>query len=610
MKVLLVTAPFGAIERPALGISLLKARLREEGVACDCAYLSLAFAHLFGRQRYERLVWDLPFRALVGEWVFTSSLYGGAAWNEDYIDHILVQRYGLSQDAIRLAQDARELAEDFLDDALASRAWDDYEVVGFSSYTAQNIASLALAKRVKERWPSVTTVFGGANWQGESGRELHRRFRFVDLVCQGEADDSFPALLRWLERGGTGGPDAVGGVLYRVAGSSRASSEAQAVRDLDRLPSPDFDDYYTVIRDGERGLGYVPLLNAETSRGCWWAATGPCGFCGMDERDREYRSKSPDRILRELRELTVTHAGSMLYLADTVVSHEFLRTVLPRLAERPLTMPIFMDVRPTVTREQVRLMSKARIQIQPGIESLSDHVLRLMHKGTRGLENVRLLKWCATYGVRVAWNLLYGFPGETQEDYDEMIAMMPAVRFLPAPGCCQTLSVDRYSPFFEQPQRHGFGSLTPLAPYKYLYPFPDDALRQIAYAFDYACAPGTTLPDVGPELQAQVTAWQREHGAGEVRLLRRAGGRVAVIDSRPRATARVVELSELDAALLAACEDICRRRDLAGAADSLPTGRVGEDELDEALRRLIAGQMMVCSGGRYLSLPLPDRRDI
>ena len=48
---------------------------------------------------------------------------------------------------------------------------------------------------------------------------------------------------------------------------------------------------------------------------------------------------------------------------------------------------------------------------------LSTHVLKLMRKGTSMLQNLRLLKWCRYYGIEVAWNLIWGFPGETEEDY-------------------------------------------------------------------------------------------------------------------------------------------------------------------------------------------------
>ena len=66
------------------------------------------------------------------------------------------------------------------------------------------------------------------------------------------------------------------------------------------------------------------------------------------------------------------------------------------------------------TRARIRLR-KSQLQtmvaggvtrIQPGIESLSTSILRLMRKGTSRLQNIQLLKWCADLQLNVAWNFL------------------------------------------------------------------------------------------------------------------------------------------------------------------------------------------------------------
>ncbi len=42
--------PFGALERQALGLSLLKARAAENGLACSIKYLTFAFAEFIGAE--------------------------------------------------------------------------------------------------------------------------------------------------------------------------------------------------------------------------------------------------------------------------------------------------------------------------------------------------------------------------------------------------------------------------------------------------------------------------------------------------------------------------------------------------------------------------------
>ena len=615
LNVLLVVMPFAACERPALGVSLLKAHLSGDDVPCDVAYLNLAFAESIGHRSYVRMVTRLPDRALSMEWVFAECLWGrSGALPDSYVDDVLRDRWRVAEGEIDLVLRARSLAQGFLESSFAEIPWDDYDVVGFSSCVAQNLASLALARRVKAAHPGVTIVFGGANWQGKPGLELHRRFGFVDYACSGEADESFPLLVRSLAGDGGVRRDQIPGLIYRRGSDSRANDEGEPLADLDSLPLPDYSDFYAARERYPGVRSSMPWLSAETSRGCWWATTGPCTFCGLDSRERRYRTKSSGRVVAELRELTALWPSRLIHLADTVVSPEFLDQVLPDLAADPLPTRLFFEARPNLTREQIAMLAGARAQIQPGIESFNDHVLRLMHKGTRGLENIRLLKWCKAAGVEVYWNLLHGLPGETQDDYDSQLRMLPSIRFLPAPHLCQTVNVDRYSPYFEEPGRYGIERLSSLAPYRYLYPFPERALADIAYAFEYECAPASAPPDVAEALDREVSLWRRESLSGDLRVMNDRDGRMSLRDRRSVAATPHIELDELESLLYRACDDIGELAALRSQARALRAGLATLDgeaeatvygEVEAALASLVERRLMVSDGGRYLSLALP-----
>lgn len=599
--------PFAASERPALGVSLLKAHLHRDGVPCDVAYLNLAFAELLGRAAYERIVGSLPCRALPGEWVFADCLWGRHDGLPDsYVDDILRTRWHVASQDVDLVRCARGLAASFLKTSFEALPWADYDIVGFSSNAAQNLASLALARLVKQAHPRVAIVFGGANWQGTPGRQFHRRFGFVDFACSGEADISFPLLVRRLAGDGAVRLEQIPGLVYRDGARSLANPEAEPLADLDSLPLPDYGDFYAA-RHRYPGLrSALPSLSAETSRGCWWATTGPCSFCGMDGRERIYRAKSPGRVVFELRTLTALWPCAFVHLADTVVPPAFLDEVLPALAAEPLPARLFFEVRPNLTSAQLATIAAARAQIQPGIESFNDHVLRLMHKGTRALENVRLLKWCRALGIEVHWNLLHGLPGETRDDYDAMLQILPSIRFLSAPTR-ETVSVDRYSPYFEAPAEHGIARLSPLAPYRYLYPFPERVLNDVAYAFEYDCAPGCALPDVAEALEREVAQWRRESPLGELRIVGDGDGRITLRDKRPGAARRTIKLDELESLLYRACDDIGDLPALRSQVQRTRSSRRGTDgAVEAALASLVRRRLMIGIGERYLSLALPE----
>ena len=69
------------------------------------------------------------------------------------------------------------------------------------------------------------------------------------------------------------------------------------------------------------------------------------------------------------------------------------------------------EVKANLKREQVRqLYESGFTSIQPGVESFSASVLRLMRKGLSPLQNIALLRWCDEYFVEPYWNVLAGLP--------------------------------------------------------------------------------------------------------------------------------------------------------------------------------------------------------
>lgn len=173
-RVLLVSMPFGALERPALSLGLIKAHCVRLGVACDVRYLTFEFADRIGVEDYLWLCSDeLPYTAFAGEWLFASALYGPRPdADAGYVDEILRRTWRLDEAALARLQRVRAGVEPFLEHCLASVPWGDYSLIGFTSVFQQNLASLALAARVKRKHPSATLCFGGANWEDDMGVTL------------------------------------------------------------------------------------------------------------------------------------------------------------------------------------------------------------------------------------------------------------------------------------------------------------------------------------------------------------------------------------------------------------------------------------------------------
>jgi Radical SAM superfamily len=156
--------------------------------------------------------------------------------------------------------------------------------------------------------------------------------------------------------------------------------------------------------------------------------------------------------------------------------------------------------------DQLRLLAQAGVRhIQPGLESLSSNVLRLMRKGIRAAQNVNLLRWSRYYGIDVAWNILWGFPGETDQDYAEQTAAVPDLAHLQPPENAGRIWMERFSPLFTEPGAFGVRGRTAEASYRYIYPDTADVDR-IAYFFDYETT--GTMPEPAYEpLRTAVGEW-------------------------------------------------------------------------------------------------------
>jgi ribosomal peptide maturation radical SAM protein 1 len=595
--------PFGALDSPSLALGLLKAGLGRIDVDCDVSYLNLAFASRLGIEPYRRITEGLPQRLLAPDWVFSGTLFEAQAQTVDgYVGRILRAQAQLDEEDVEIVLAARSQAAAFLSGALEELPWSSYDLVGFTC-GGQTIPSLALAKLVKQRHPGVLTVFGGPGWHGAMGKTLFSVFPFVDAACIGDGDRALPSLVRAVAEGDREAAGRIPGMLVRGSHAPGHECAGQLIDDLDELPIPDYAGFAAARADSLPSRDSGVRIPLETSRGCWWASRGPCNFCGVIGPRRTYRAKSAERILSELRTLAAQPGCTVIELNDSVAAPALLSTVLAQLSLDPLPTPLDLDIRPEVSRRVIELLAENRATILTGIESLSDHVLALMNKGTHILENVRLLKWCRAAGVPVRWNLLYGLPGETSADYDDVMSVLQAISHLDPPSACGPIIVERFSPFFEDPESYGFTNVRPATAYRYLYPFGDDTLAGLAYFFDHDYLPELEPPGRSHRLRRLIHDLSETAPQSGLRI--REGD--VVVDSRRPEDTRTYQLDDLERTIFAACDDIRDRTEL--EEDVRRSGMDGlrlTERIDEALAWFVERDLMLRRDDRFLSLALPS----
>jgi ribosomal peptide maturation radical SAM protein 1 len=609
-RIALVNMPFAAAARPSIQCGLLKAGLTRAGHRVDVHYLNLELAVELGEETYRTLA-DLRSDHLLGEWLFSVAAFGPRDDEDAYRDaHPSLE--DTCQRLKRSFEDLRRLRNETLP-ALVDRwteaiDWSSYRVVGFTSTFEQNVAALALARRIKERDPDVATVFGGANYDGEMGPEYLRAFPWIDYVVVGEGDEVLPALVARLTRGEP--PVGLPGVAGRVDGEVVVTDHAPPVRDMDALPDPDYDEFFAALtRLGrQRVLGEaMPLLLFESARGCWWGQKHHCTFCGLNALGMTYRSKSPTRVHSELRRMSARYQIVNFEAVDNILDMRYVEEICRPLIDERVDYQIFYEVKANLKRAQLRTLARAGVRIiQPGIESLSTHVLRLMRKGTTMLQNVRVLKWGQYYGLAVHWNLLTGFPGETPADYERQAELFPLLVHLQPPNGGGQIWLERFSPYFTDPS-FPVTDVAPWEAYRFVYPEDRLDLRKIAYFFGYAM--GETVPPECLEgVQRAMQAWQDLWGQPKLPVLvyQRAPDWIQIVDRRAPDAPRVHAFHGLEAAIYEACGDTDHSpARVAGMLREERGADVDAGAVEGVLERFCELGLAIHEDGSYLSLALP-----
>lgn len=612
MDVLFAVMPFADLQAPAIGVSLLKAGVEERGFSGRIKYYSFELGEALGPDLYNAIAGygdytgvanAPPTETLLGEWFFAEQVFGNdLPPASEYLGEFIerdAQLGPLIPELVEARGRTAAWVDRWAEDILAQGA----RVVGFTSSFYQTCACLAVAKRLKEDANPPFVVFGGANCAGAMGAQLSRSFPFIDFVCAGEGDEVFPALLdRLLRERPTDGVRRATTLPGIVGQDDEGPSEAPLVTRMDSLPIPDYTEFFDQLGQTTYADRIAPRLLVETARGCWWGAKHHCTFCGLNAETMSFRAKSADRALEEILYLSATHGIRQIDCVDNILHMPYLRTLLPRLIDSEAALELFFETKANLKREQLATLKRGGVWcVQPGIESFSDEVLELMRKGCTGLQNIQVLRWCAELGIEVIWNIIFGFPGEPEDEYERMAELVPLLTHLRRPTFAVRVRLDRFSPYFVDPESFGLRNPRPAPAYRHVFAVEPEEALELAYFFDFDYEDGRDPFAYTRRLRENVARWAEANAlpvSDRPRLdLFETAGMALVKDSRECAAKPLHVLDGVEKEVYLLCD----------TARSLPAicrelGQYPPPSIEAALDRLVQCRLMAALGGRYLSL--------
>jgi ribosomal peptide maturation radical SAM protein 1 len=610
-KVALVNMPFSYSKFPSIQLGTLSALLKSKGTPVDCHHLNVRFASKIGVPLYEIIC---EKRALFGEWLFSYLLFRDNPKRTEYprlFKPVFEQVAKESGHPASFFEDmATRVAPQFLTWALTAIDWEQYRIVGFTSTFDQNVASLTMAKLIKDLYPDVTIVFGGANYDGEMGLEYFRAFPFIDHVVIGEGEEAFPALVRTILEGK--GERVPNGVTYRRGDQIEFAPNDALFSDFTNTGPPDYDDYYHLLAElGETARGLDRILLYEGSRGCWWGEKHHCTFCGLNAQNMKFRAKSSEQVAREMAFLSSRYDTTRFRLVDNIIDMHYIEDLFGRFAADHCDLDVFIETKSNLQKNQIRTLAAGGVKcMQPGLESLSINQLRAMDKGVTPIQNIISLKWSYYYHVAVSWNILLGFPGETDEDYRRQIDLLPSLFHLQPPESTGKFWLQRFSPYYSRPHEYGVRITGPGTAYEFIYNPQQVDLKKIAYDFEYELDNWNVDPHVYQELVDMVAEWQRLAGSSDRPFLyySKAMDYVTVYDGRnPRAPIRR-RFDWPAAGIIEICNEVAKSADqIRTLLASRPDKRGSSDaEIDHALDGLTAARILYEERGKYFTLAVPE----
>jgi len=308
-------------------------------------------------------------------------------------------------------KDNKDDIENYIEDIANTGA----RIVGFSVNSASRLFSIEIAKRLKEKNKRLMIIFGGPLFFEKRFIDSVLNNNAVDMVIPKEGEVTFCELVKLIDENQD--ISSCNGISFKMDGRVVNTAPRKSLIKLDNLPFLDFEDLPLSDYDDSR---HIPFM---ASRGC----IQRCVFCSSRVFWPGYRTMSGERIFKEIK----FHKIQQSKLNNNFAHVDFLdllfngnmRTLtdfcdLMRKSELDIHWTANMIIRPEMDLNIIKKMKESGCEhIIFGIESGSQRVLDLMNKNYQIEDANRIIKCLHEAGIVVTCNFMFGFPGETDEDF-------------------------------------------------------------------------------------------------------------------------------------------------------------------------------------------------
>lgn len=290
-----------------------------------------------------------------------------------------------------------------LDQAVENILADGTDIVGFSLYLTNLLASMYMISRLKEIRPEIKIIVGGPesfnDWfEDLLFKEMGFSKDLIDFRIQGEGEQELLTLLENIEE-------------FPIQHEIHTFGGFQSKLDLNGLPFPDYTDFNLNLYEHPDGA------SIETSRGC----VAKCSFCA-ETHFWKFRWRDSDRVIEEMKQQIARYGIRRFWFVDSLANGNFkeFKRLIERIVEEGLDIRwnsyARCDGRMDLEMFQ-KIADSGCVALSFGVESGSEKVLTDMKKLIKVWEIENNLRDGSAVGMKNHVNWVVGFPTEGPAEF-------------------------------------------------------------------------------------------------------------------------------------------------------------------------------------------------
>jgi anaerobic magnesium-protoporphyrin IX monomethyl ester cyclase len=273
-----------------------------------------------------------------------------------------------------------------------------------------------------------TVIVAGADMTDHTEKYLAQG---ADYVLIGEGEETLAELIDYLETLGEAPPEEshlyrIQSLAYVYEGRLVKTPPRAVIRGLDALPFPAWDlvdhEQYKAIWQERHGYFSVNMV---TTRGCPFH----CNWCAKPIWGQKYNVRSPRNVVAEMKWLREHFGVDHIWFMDDIMGiqdrwiEEFADELQTQAVHIPFKSLNRVDL--LLRGRTIPALARAGAKIVwVGAESGSQKILDAMDKGTTVEQIYEATRRLHEQGVKVAFFLQFGYPGETREDIEKTMQMV------------------------------------------------------------------------------------------------------------------------------------------------------------------------------------------